>query len=35
MRLLHAPHEPPINATYIFGRHITGNMDWAEFIRGW
>ncbi|HSR20492.1 MAG TPA: HNH endonuclease [Anaerolineales bacterium] len=35
MRLLHHPYEPPINAAYIFGRHLLDNSEWAEFIRGW
>jgi 5-methylcytosine-specific restriction endonuclease McrA len=35
MHLFHVPHEPPINADYIFGRHLTENTEWAEFIRGW
>ena len=35
MRLLHRPLEPPVNASYIFGRHLAENTQWAEFIRGW
>jgi hypothetical protein len=35
MRLLREPHEPPVTAAYIFGRHVNDNTDWAEFIRGW
>jgi 5-methylcytosine-specific restriction endonuclease McrA len=35
MKLLHVPKEPPLNALYIFGRHISENAEWGEFIRGW
>jgi hypothetical protein len=35
MRLLRTPHEPPVSASYIFGRHFAGNAEWGEFIRGW
>jgi len=35
MRLLHAPKEPPLNAAYIFGRHLADNAEWSDFIRGW
>ena len=35
MHLLHVPHEPPVNAAYIFGRHLSENAQWSEFIRGW
>lgn len=35
MKLLHAPHEPPANASYIFGRHLADNGDWQPYISGW
>jgi 5-methylcytosine-specific restriction endonuclease McrA len=35
MRLLHIPKEPPVNALYVFGRHVPENAEWGEFIRGW
>ncbi len=35
MFLLHAPHEPPASAVYIFGRHLQDNMEWEPFIVGW
>jgi len=35
MSLLKPPIEPPSNALYIFGRHITENGDWEQFIVGW
>jgi 5-methylcytosine-specific restriction endonuclease McrA len=35
MHLLHIPKEPPASAMYIFGRHVTENAQWGEFIRGW
>jgi 5-methylcytosine-specific restriction endonuclease McrA len=35
MVLRHAPKEPPVNAMYIFGRHLPENQEWLEFIRGW
>jgi 5-methylcytosine-specific restriction endonuclease McrA len=35
MVLLHKPKEPPANATYIFGRHLTDNGEWEPYISGW
>lgn len=35
MRLLHIPKEPPANASYIFGRHLNENQEWAPYITGW
>jgi 5-methylcytosine-specific restriction endonuclease McrA len=35
MHLLHVPKEPPASAMYIFGRHMTENAEWGDFIRGW
>lgn len=35
MVLLHTPKEPPVNATYIFGRHLAENNEWAQYINGW
>lgn len=35
MRLLHIPKEPPANAAYIFGRHLTENTEWEPYINGW
>jgi 5-methylcytosine-specific restriction endonuclease McrA len=35
MTLLHIPHEPPVSAMYVFGRHIEENIDWEQYIRGW
>lgn len=35
MNLLRIPREPPSSATYIFGRHINDNQEWAAFIEGW
>ncbi len=35
MRLLHIPKEPPANASYIFGRHISDNVEWEPYISGW
>jgi 5-methylcytosine-specific restriction endonuclease McrA len=35
MTLLKIPKEPPANARYIFGRHLTENGEWKTFIEGW
>ena len=35
MVLLHKPKEPPANASYIFGRHLTDNGEWEPYISGW
>jgi 5-methylcytosine-specific restriction endonuclease McrA len=35
MRLLHRPQEPPVSATYIFGRHLKNNQEWLPFVEGW
>ena len=35
MVLLHKPKEPPTNAFYIFGRHLTDNGEWEPYISGW
>jgi 5-methylcytosine-specific restriction endonuclease McrA len=35
MELLIIPREPPANATYIFGRHLTDNNEWRPYIDGW
>jgi 5-methylcytosine-specific restriction endonuclease McrA len=35
MRLLHKPQEPPVSATYIFGRHLKNNQEWLPFVEGW
>jgi 5-methylcytosine-specific restriction endonuclease McrA len=35
MRLLHLPKEPPSSVHYIFGRHLTENLEWEPFITGW
>lgn len=35
MVLMHKPKEPPANASYIFGRHLTDNGEWEPYISGW
>ena len=35
MNLLHIPRQPPVNAYYIFGRHLDENAEWEQFIKGW
>ncbi len=35
MTLLKTPHQPPANATYLFGRHLYENVEWGQFIQGW
>ncbi|CAG0971642.1 hypothetical protein ANAEL_01214 [Anaerolineales bacterium] len=35
MHLAHIPKEPPANASYIFGRHLSDNGEWEPYILGW
>jgi len=35
MSLQRHPSEPPASAAYLFGRYLTDNQDWAEYIHGW
>lgn len=35
MHLLHIPKEPPAEASYIFGKHLSENHEWEEYISGW
>ena len=35
MALPHLPKEPPANASYLYGRHLDDNREWAPFITGW
>jgi 5-methylcytosine-specific restriction endonuclease McrA len=35
MHLLHIPKEPPANAVYIFGRHLSEFQEWEPYITGW
>ncbi len=35
MRLLRQPKSPPVNALYLFGRHLALNKEWLPFISGW
>jgi 5-methylcytosine-specific restriction endonuclease McrA len=35
MHLSHLPKEPPASAIYIYGRHLTENGEWEEFLNGW
>ena len=35
MNLLQVPKQPPVNAYYIFGRHLDENAEWEQFIKGW
>ena len=35
MRLLRQPAEPPTSAQYIFGRHLSDNVEWETFLSGW
>ncbi|MBI1794866.1 MAG: HNH endonuclease [Chloroflexi bacterium] len=35
MLLKHIPKEPPANAAYIFGRHLSENDEWSPYIIGW
>jgi len=35
MHLLHVPIEPPSSAHYIFGRHLSENHEWEDYLAGW
>jgi 5-methylcytosine-specific restriction endonuclease McrA len=35
LRLLRPPKEPPASVAYMFGRHMSENLEWAQFISGW
>ena len=35
MRLLRLPVEPPTSAQYVFGRHLSENIEWEMFLQGW
>jgi len=35
MHLRHRPAEPAATASYLFGRHLGDNADWAKYIDGW
>jgi 5-methylcytosine-specific restriction endonuclease McrA len=35
MHLLRIPKEPPVSASYLFGRHLADNAEWEPFISGW
>lgn len=35
MRLVHPPKEPPANAAYLYGQHLSKNGEWEPFITGW
>lgn len=35
MQLVRQPFEPKPTAKYRFGRHLSQNEDWAQFIEGW
>jgi 5-methylcytosine-specific restriction endonuclease McrA len=35
MNLLRPALEPPVSATYVFGRHLPENDTWLPFIDGW
>jgi 5-methylcytosine-specific restriction endonuclease McrA len=35
MQLHRIPKEPPITAEYIFGRYLSQNHEWADFLHGW
>lgn len=35
MYLLSPPCEPPSSASYLFGRHLSDNLEWGQFISGW
>lgn len=35
MQLLSPPAEPPSSASYLFGRHLSDNLEWVQFISGW
>jgi 5-methylcytosine-specific restriction endonuclease McrA len=29
------PKQPPNTATYLFGKHLSQNLDWEDFLIGW
>lgn len=35
MFLRKSPIEPPSSAMYIYGRHLTDNIEWEPYISGW
>jgi hypothetical protein len=35
MHLHHPPKEPPANAAYIFGKHLSEYQEWEPYISGW
>ncbi len=35
MHLVHPPKEPPANAAYLYGQHLSKNGEWEPFITGW
>ena len=35
MPLRHAPMEPSPTAIYLFGRHLTENAGWVQYLEGW
>lgn len=35
MRLLKRPEAPSASATYLFGRYLSNNQDWTNYINGW
>ncbi len=35
MNLRRRPAEPAATASYLFGRHVADNADWARYIDGW
>ncbi|HCB02606.1 MAG TPA: HNH endonuclease [Anaerolineae bacterium] len=35
MHLMRIPKEPPADASYIFGKHLSENQEWEQYISGW
>jgi 5-methylcytosine-specific restriction endonuclease McrA len=35
MRLHSRPLEPPATASYLYGRYLRDNQEWAEYLDGW
>lgn len=35
MRLLRPPQQPRPTAVYLYGRYLTDNTDWHEYLEGW
>lgn len=35
MSLLREPREPYASASYLFGRYLSGNSEWRQFLVGW